>query len=125
MVVDSIFTKHNILESALQASVLKNEVIQNNIANADVPNFKKKTVVFDKYLSDAVDTSRRTGKLDLSRVKSKVEVVNKNFKYRLDGSNVDMETEMADLYNNSVRFDVMQSSILNDSKVLNIVLGLK
>jgi len=111
------------LESAMQASIIRNNVIQNNIANADVPNFKKKSVVFDRYLSDAIDLSKKTGKLDVSNVKPKIITINSNLDYRTDGNNVDMELEMMDLYTNSIRFDTMQVSAAKLSSSLNLVLG--
>ena len=121
MIFDRMFYKNDIFEAAMQASILKNDVIQNNIANADVPNFKKKTVVFDKALSDAIDASKGSGRLDLTNVRPKVIEVNSNHKTRIDGNGVDVETEMVDLYTNSVRFDVMQASVARFSNSLSLV----
>lgn len=109
--LDGIIKKNEIIGTAMQALIVRNDVINNNIANADTPNYKKKEVTFEAKLQEAVDIYIKTGKLDLNRVNPSIQEIHSNFKYRIDGNNVDMETEMIDLYTNSVRYDVMASCV--------------
>ena len=126
MIFSGLFTQNSILESSMQASQLRNQVILNNIANDDVPGFKKQIVTFENTLLDAINASRRTGtSLDLAKVQPKVTTIHQNFNYRMDGNNVDMETEMVDLYQNSVRYDTMASAVINNYKRINLVMQMR
>ncbi len=120
MTFDKLFYTSDILESAMQASALRNEVIQHNIANADVPGYKKKAVLFETALQDAIKNYRETGVLNLSKVSPTTIVQYPNYNYRLDGNNVDMELEMVDLYQNSVKYDAFAQGIMNNYKRINL-----
>jgi len=43
----------DVLEKSLDAALLRNEAISQNIANVDTPGYKRKTVAFEEYLNDA------------------------------------------------------------------------
>ncbi|MDR2183429.1 MAG: flagellar basal body protein, partial [Clostridiales bacterium] len=45
----------NIVGTALQGVVLRDNVISNNIVNVDTPGFKRSVVRFEDMLRDAVD----------------------------------------------------------------------
>jgi flagellar basal-body rod protein FlgB len=47
----------NILEKTLDATWKRNEVISNNIANVDTPQFKRSNVSFEDELNKALDSS--------------------------------------------------------------------
>ncbi len=119
MLIDNLYSKINVLEKGMQGTILRNEVIQNNIANADTPNFKRSDVVFESYLADAIDGAKTTGELNLDKVNPTV--ISQGFSYRLDGNNVDIETEMVDLYQNSARYDMLVSCVNNNYKKINAV----
>ena len=118
---ERIYAQNDIVGLALNAYVTRNEVIQHNIANNDTPNFKKKTVEFEEAFAAALDDSKRTGRLDLKKIEPKIRVMHEQFSYRLDGNNVDMEIEMADLYKNSVKYDLLVNSVINNYKKINLV----
>ena len=123
MLHSSLFVQNDILEVALQGLAKRNEVIHNNIANNDVPNFKRSTVHFEDRLAAAVDSARRTGALNLDNVRPRVVRHNTTLKYRLDGNNVDIETEMVDLYQNSMRYEVLISAVMNSYRRINLALS--
>ena len=123
MILDSITTQSTILESALQAAQYKNQVILNNIANADTPGFKGKHVEFESVLNDALETSRRTGKLDMSGVMPKLMSKHSGYSVRIDENNIDAETELTEFYKNSAKYDVITNSILNNSSRINFVIA--
>ncbi len=123
MLIDNLFSTVNVLEKGMQGTVLRNEVIQNNIANADTPGFRRSDVQFESFLKDAIDEASVTGVLDLEKVKPVV--VEQPFTYRLDKNNVDIETEMVNLYQNSARYDMLISSVNNHYKRINAVLAAK
>ncbi|MCL2664155.1 MAG: flagellar basal body protein, partial [Defluviitaleaceae bacterium] len=80
---NKLFVQADVLGAALQASALRNDVLANNIANADVPGFKSKDIKFEDALAEAVDRKRRTGRLSLNNVQPEIYTVHKNFEYRI------------------------------------------
>ena len=115
MFLNRLAVQNDLIGIAMHASALTNDVIQNNIANVDVPNFKRSTVVFDSVFQDVIDTTRNTGVFHRDRVAPRVVLQHRNFSHRLDGNNVDIETEMVALYQNSVRFEVMAAMLQHNS----------
>ncbi len=122
MIFDRMYRQSSILEAGMQATSYKNQVTLNNIANSDTPGFKRQTVDFESMLQDALDTEKRTGELDLSAAKPRVRTLDSGFHTRVDGSNTDPETEQAEFYKNSARYDVLVSSVTNNSARMNMVL---
>lgn len=122
------------LEKALDAAWLRNEVISQNIANVDTPNYKKRTVAFEEYLSDALDggtfrgntTDRRhipIGGDDIESVDIKVTQDNKDTSYRIDGNNVDIETEMASQAKNDIKYYTLVGSLNTGYKRIKSVIS--
>ncbi len=122
MIFDKMFTQNTVLESAMQASEYKNQVILNNMANADTPGFKGRNVEFESILDSAIESSKLTGRLDMSSVLPRLKAQHENFKVRLDENNVDIEIEMVKFYKNSAKYDVITGSVLNNSNRMNTVL---
>lgn len=125
MLFEKLNIQNSILGAAMAASTVRNEVIQNNIANAELPGFKKSKVTFENILNDSLQSYKQTGKLDLSKTTARVVLDNENFSYRLDGNNVDIEKEMINLYQNSVKYETLTSGVMNNYKRINLALSLK
>ena len=121
MVFDRLFTQNRILETAMQATQYKNQVILNNMANIDTPNYKKKTVEFESTLSKAIEETKKTGIDHMSTVMPNIKVSTKQNSTTLDGNSVDIETEMIDFYKNSTRYDFIVNSVLSNSNITNTV----
>jgi flagellar basal-body rod protein FlgB len=56
----------DIIHRALDASVVRRNVIANNIANAEVPNFKRSDVNFESELKRALETEKQKPVLELA-----------------------------------------------------------
>lgn len=123
MIYDRMYVQNDILGAALQAASVRNDVISNNIANNDVPRYKAKTVDFEESLIKALDDKKRTGTLDLTKAEPTIRYTHENFSYRIDENNVDIELEMVNLYQNSVKYDTMINGIINNSKRLNLAIS--
>lgn len=67
----------NLLKSAADASWTREEVLTNNIANVDTPNYKRQDVEFSSYLANAL---QRSGKNSAS-LTQRVNNVNYNDLY--------------------------------------------
>ncbi len=91
-----MFQRANLLESAMNVAMLNAQVISNNIANASTPNFKASYVI-SQVQGEPNDPKRITAKVikDLSTSISN------------DGNNVDVNTQMALLAENTIRYEVL------------------
>jgi len=128
-------TQHlNLREKALDAAWTRNEVIAQNIANVDTPGYKKSTVAFEEYLDDALDkegfkgftTDKRHIKIGSGSLKdAKIRITKEydNLSTRLDGNNVDIESEMASLAKNDIRYNTLVESIGSGYQRLKTVIS--
>ncbi len=119
--LDNVFLNSSILGTALQATSFKNDVIQNNIANADTPDYKKREVHFEETLSRELESFSTTGQIDFDKLKPTI--FSDPLSYRMDGNNVDLNVEMVEMYKNSVKYDALTQSVMNNYKRINMVLG--
>ena len=107
--LDKIFESKNIVHKALDASWMRNQVIAQNIANIDTPNYKRKTVTFEEQLLQEMSKSDFKNS-DVENVDIEVIQENSNLSYRLDGNNVDIDTESAALAENTIRYNALVQS---------------
>jgi len=56
----------DLLHRAMDASTVRRQVIANNYANADVPNFKRSNVNFESELKRALESEKQKPALELS-----------------------------------------------------------
>ena len=54
-----IFGYVNVLKTAADASWAREEVLTNNIANVDTPNYKRQDIEFRTYLNSAIEQAGR------------------------------------------------------------------
>lgn len=131
---DKVSNHLRILEKSLDASLLRNEVIAQNIANVDTPNYKKKNVRFEEYLANAIDKSSFRGNKTNSRhidigvsnidsVKVRVTKDYNELSTRLDGNNVDIEAEMAAMAQNTIQYNTLVQSLSSGYKRLKSVIS--
>lgn len=90
----------SLLQGMLDANWLRQQVIANNIANADTPQYKRWDVVFSQELKKSYDISlKRTNSRHFAgsnRGEPKLLVIQpEGTSVRNDGNNVDLEYEMA------------------------------
>ena len=109
----------NVLGKAANASWLRNEVINNNIANVNTPNYKRQDVSFDDTLAielkktgtTQVDLDKCVANADSTRLEGKIYTDATNYSYRIDGNNVDIDTENVELASNEIKYNGLVSSI--------------
>lgn len=118
---DKLTNHLQLREKALDAAWIRNEAIAQNIANVDTPGYKRVTVSFEEYLESASGrdgfkgntTSSRHIQIGKNSRNAKIRVTrdNTSLSTRLDGNNVDVETEMASLAKNDIRYSALVQSI--------------
>jgi len=133
-VIDRILFGTKVIEKSLDASLMRNEAIAQNIANVDTPGYKRKTVSFEEELSDALSKNnsfkgKRTdprhipiGGRNIDEVGINVSEDSSSNVMRLDGNNVDIENEMAQMAENNIRYNVLIQRMNNTfSKMKSVI----
>lgn len=122
------FNYINVLDKAADASWIRNEAISNNIANVDTPGYKRQDVNFEEQLRKAMKNSRytsideRVANVDLERLNPITYRDHSSLSYRLDGNNVDIDTENVELASNQIRYQGLTDSISKHFEGLQLVM---
>ena len=118
----------NVLDKAMDASWLRNEAISNNLANADTPGYKRQDVNFETQLAKALRSSRyktmdaKVADVKLNRLNPIAYTDYAGFSYRIDGNNVDPDTEGVYLAKNQVVYQGLYQSVNEEFKNLKMVM---
>ncbi len=128
MVKTDIYDYINVLDKAADASALRNKAIANNMANIDTPGYKRQDVSFAANLEEALRHSRfeslddKVGSIRLDRLRGKQYTDSEGYSYRLDGNNVDIDTENVYMAQNQLTYQGLTESINAEFKNLKAVL---
>lgn len=118
------------LESALNAATTRHNVLSNNIANVDVPYFKRSDVVFEELLARTIKGSGvgpLSGKLTHPKhipinntfpTPYPETVTNETSSINNNQNNVDIEKEMALLAENQLRYNLLVQQINHEVKMM-------
>lgn len=124
----NVFDYINVLDKAADAAWLRNDAISNNIANADTPNYKRQDVEFENELMRQLgrfqyeSMDEKVYGLNFGKVNPRVYTDAANFSYRLDGNNVDIDTENAYLAENQIKYNAILDSINKEFANLRTVM---
>lgn len=126
MVSTGAFNYINVLEKACDAGWMRNAAISNIIANVDTPGYKRKDVDFESYLQSAVfggsSLDDNIASVDLDTITGTTYTDYGQVDYRLDGNNVDIDTENVELAKNQMKYYTMLDSITQEFTRLKSVL---
>ncbi|MBN2735455.1 MAG: flagellar basal body rod protein FlgB [Spirochaetales bacterium] len=126
----------DILKRSMDVSLLRRDVIANNIANAETPNFKRTDVTFESQLKRALDSEKKqsfpnfmTDKrhiafdapMDYRDVKAN-RVLDYLTQSKNNGNNVDVEVEMMSALENQLLYQTMVQVVQSEFSRINIVL---
>lgn len=118
MILSNAYNYVNVLGKAADASWTRNDILANNIANADTPGYRRKDVQFETYLANLVagtDTLDETvAGIDLNELNCTTYTDQANLSYRLDGNNVDMNTESVELAKNQLKYYTLMNSMTQE-----------
>ncbi|EMI68321.1 flagellar basal body rod protein FlgB [Leptospira noguchii] len=129
----------DLLERGMNNSIFKRKVISDNIANADVPHFKRSEVIFESMIKRAIESEKIEAvkevptqisderhiqffkPLDYREVQPKA-----NTDYlttmRADGNNVDVEKEVVEASNSQMQYMMMAERINQNYRELKQVM---
>ncbi|NOY10053.1 MAG: flagellar basal body rod protein FlgB [Spirochaetes bacterium] len=126
----------DIIQRELDVSIMRRNVIANNIANSDTPNFKRTVVNFESQLKRALDSEKvkpfpevLTDKrhipfyqsVDYRKVKPR-RVLDYLTTSKNNGNNVDIEVEMMNALENQMLYQTLVQSISSEFARVNLVL---
>jgi flagellar basal-body rod protein FlgB len=132
------FTKNiDLIHRALDAETVRREVIANNIANADVPNFKRGEVNFESSLRRALDSEQQKPVIEMTRsdplhlsnwqpldyreVRPR-RVTDYLTQSQANGNNVDAEQEFQLAVQNQMKYMLLSESAAFEFRQINTVL---
>lgn len=126
---DHLFGSENLLQKGMNASWLRDEVINNNIANVDTVGFKASQVEFENLFANLLQGNdlglTTTNEKHISTGGSGVEntepvvTTDEDSSFRYDGNNVDTEHEMAEMAKNTIEYYTLVSKVNSDFRKLN------
>ena len=127
-----ILNNIGILQSALNASSLRQQVISNNISNAETPDFKSKQVMFEDILKQQLSNQTNfVGKRTDSRhvvigksgtIPSAQTVENSDTVMQNNGNNVDIDKEMTLMSKNSLWYYTLTQQLSSQFQQLSIAI---
>jgi flagellar basal-body rod protein FlgB len=128
--IDKLFNNVNMLEKGLDASWLRNQAITNNISNVDTPNFKSSSVSFEQAFKTALKsesfTAKKTqeGHIDFASQSLNATVkTNADTSEGLDGNNVDIDYENAELAKNSILYNTLIEQVSSEFRKLSAAIN--
>lgn len=117
MIDSNAYNYIDVLTKAADYSWTRNEIITNNLANVSTPGYKRKDVSFESYLmqeltsGDSTSLRQRINDVDISNLNSTVYTDYSELSYRLDGNNVDIDTENVEFASNQLYYQTIIDTI--------------
>lgn len=127
MINSNIYDYVNVLDKAADASWMRQEAISNNIANVNTPGYKRQDVAFEDSLQEAISnscyrsTDEKVANLSKADLRIRSYTDSSGFSYRLDGNNVDIDTENAALARNQLKYNALVDSINHEFSMIKAV----
>ena len=128
MLSTNAFNYVNVLDKAADASWRREALISNNIANVDTPGYKRRDLDFQSLLKaemgrtkfDSLD--QKIKQLDLTKLSPLSYRDMISYSYRLDGNNVDIDTENVELASEQLRYQAVTTGISQEFSRMQTVI---
>jgi flagellar basal-body rod protein FlgB len=126
-----------LLQRSMDVASLRQSVIANNIANADVPNYKRSEINFEASLKRAIQSQNYQPRMTVQATDPRHRVSYKPVDWRAvqprrvldylstvknNGNNVDPEQEFMDALKNQLRYTMMSQAAAFEFNQVNLVL---
>ena len=128
MISTNAFSYINILEKAADASWTRETLIANNLANAETPGYKRQDIDFQTALKNELGNYKYTSldkkidRVQLSNLNPMIYTDSESYSYRLDGNNVDIDTEQVELASEQIKYQALTTSINSEFDRLRSVI---
>jgi flagellar basal-body rod protein FlgB len=108
-----------LVQRGLEGASLRQQLLSNNLANANTAGFKRSDLDFQATLASALGS----GSADAVAGANFAPVTDTNTAMRADGNNVDMDGEMAKLTSNAVEYETLTSIEKTRLQMLHDAIG--
>lgn len=128
MLSSNAFNYVNVLDKAADASWKREGLISNNIANVDTPGYKRQELDFQSVLKKELGYTKyesldaKINQVDLSSLNPSTYRDMVSYSYRMDGNNVDIDTENVELASEQLRYQGITTSINQEFSRMKAVL---
>ena len=130
---NNLFKSVDLMQRGLSASWTRNAVIRNNIANIETPGFKASDVEFESHMARALHGAgfvgarthpghREIGTGNLASVRPTI-VRREGTSMRMDGNNVDIESENVKLAQNSLYYNTLVEKMNSELRRLRAAIN--
>lgn len=125
----NVFDYVNVLSKAADATWLRNEVLANNLSNVNTPGYKRQDVDFETTLRHALGNFKyksvdaRVSAIKTGELRARLYTDAAGYSYRVDGNNVDIDTEEVELAANQVKYNGLIDSINQEFANLRSVMS--
>ena len=129
MINSTAFNYVDVLTKAADASWTREAVINNNIANVSTVGYKRQDIDFQSVLREELGNCKhksldnKINELDIGDLNAQIYTDSANYSYRLDGNNVDIDTENVELASEQIRYDALTTSINSEFSRMRAALG--
>lgn len=133
MLISGAFDFVDVLNKAADATWKREEVLNNNIANADTPGYKREDITFSTYLEAELrqatggvknkSLAKTVRDVDIDHLTYTVYKDYEGMSYRLDGNNVDIDTENVELASNQLVYNGLIDSMSSEFSRIRTALG--
>jgi len=130
---NKMFKPMDVMQKGLSVSWLRNAVIRNNIANIETPNFKASYVEFESIFKRSLDEGKFEGAVTHSGHRpigaghwSNVRPLireSRDLSMRMDGNNVDIESENVRLAQNSLQYNTIMEKMNSEIRRLRLAIS--
>ena len=129
MFSSNAFDYINVLDRAADVSWTRESLITNNLANVNTPGYKRQDINFESVLRKALGSSKyvpldtKINEMNMDELTPMVYTDHGNYSYRLDGNNVDIDTENVELASEQIRYEALTTSIDSEFSRIKIAIG--
>lgn len=126
--MESLFGKtFNLLSTLMDYRSERNKIISSNIANLDTPDYKPSDYVFRDDLSKAMDVRLLLSRTDRKHFPNAKDQITKNdFKMVTSDNKVDLDTEMKNLSENQLMYNLSVELLSRKFRgIKNVLAGAK
>lgn len=132
--IQNLYGKSSVLEKSLNAAWARNDVISQNLANVDTPEYKRKDIAFEEFLNDSMGKTSLEGNLtdkrhipinsgNVEKIEPALVEDNSDSSMRIDGNNVDIDSEMANLAKNQIKYNALIQMINGSYSMIKSVIS--
>ena len=119
--INDINNNIDLLQKSLEGLWKRNEIISNNIANAESSGYRAKDLDFEQVLQQYINKKESVQPLDARELRFSI-LDRQGLSVKENGNNVNVETEMVSLTENNMKYDLATEALRNQLELLRIVI---